>query len=87
MFIKLQDCYINTDSIDFLGVFDDHDGQTRQIGIILNGEKYTIYVAKGDVTENIVTSMQNNTRQIISQIINRAHVDVADINVPQIEGK
>lgn len=85
MFIQLEELYINVDNIVALGVFEmpNKDNTGYQMGIILNGEKYTVYTVQGASPDGLRQELHNNMRAILSQIIAETQQKVVKVSIPR----
>lgn len=83
MFVQLEELYINIDEIVTLGVYETPTNETGyEIGIVLNGSKYTVYSVNGTPDNNLKTELQNNLRQIVKSIISQKQENIVKIDIP-----
>lgn len=83
MFIKLEELYIKIDSVDVLGVYETPTKTGREIGLLLNDERYTVYEVEGQPTSELLKELRDNMRNIILQIIQETEQEVKSIKIPR----
>ena len=82
MFIALEQFYINSESIEALGVYD---GGTNnyEIGIILNGTRYAVYTVTNTAPNELKEELRQNVKQIVKQIIMSCKQQIITIDIPR----
>ena len=88
MCVKLEEMYIDVDKIETLGVFESNK-EGYELGLLLNNERYSVYSVNGEPDEQLKTELQDNLRNILTQIIetkeNIANIKTIAIPRPVIE--
>ena len=82
MFVQLEELYINTNQIVALGVYELPNENGYEIGLMLNGERYTVYSVKGGTPE-LKKELQDNMRTIVRNIINQTKEEIVQVSIPK----
>ena len=79
---ELEELYINTNQIVALGVYELPNENGYEIGLMLNGERYTVYSVKGGTPE-LKKELQDNMRTIVRNIINQTKEEIVQVSIPK----
>jgi hypothetical protein len=82
MFISLEQFYINSQSIEALGVYDG-GANNYEVGIILNGTRYAIYTVLKNAPEELKEELRYNVKNIVKDIIQSCKQEVISVNIPR----
>lgn len=85
MFVRINQLYINTESIDTLGIFELPTEKAYEIGIMVNNQRYCIYSYSGYVPAEMIKELQFNVIGILEQIVECARVEQKQIVVPKVD--
>lgn len=85
MFVRINHLFINTDTIETLGIFEVPTENNYEIGLVVNNNRYSIYNVSGNIPVELIQELQFNVIGIAEQIVDCARVEQKQIIVPAVD--